>query len=564
MHSMETNQRNLSVLSEAHRTDRMAARLHPTFLAIARTCSPLRLVTAMMIYFCLLSPAYPPSFFAFGYEATAHNAPLGWQSDNPSEIPLENVHSTDPSKEFSPNILEELLPSLDIGHGHSDTENANERSRKVKLVRHSFESPLSKDASPFGELDWILKKASVPTKKYVMLLPSLINRSGQLWNKLPMRTTNFQIFFSFEIMGNDESEEMYPEGFALWVVYEPFVINSTSSLQVGVPHGDLFGYKANPKGLGVFFKFRDLNGNLNPSISAIYNDGNRHISSVEIPTRDGIYYDFRYPNTKTSGIFQLSAGPNGVYGQIRTRETEWVTCFEMKDLHLEPNSYMGFSALSSSSSAPVTPVAIAIYSVLSYNLDLSVSGEENPDVQTAFHETEVGDLLHNHSHYKNEVELADAMRQLSRLIYQQIADQASRESQILRIVRSLLVKIQHLEFSLTDIQAVSHKEPSDNSSAYNSIRNEMSGLMTLLHKHTEKHSDTLHLLHDKIDSKLDGETAASNELKELARNAKILEDTIHSRHSISSFMIVFLIVIVCLFGIFMWKRFRDMEKKHFL
>lgn len=494
----------------------------------------------------------------------------------------------------------------------------------VELPRHSWAAPLDFESI---QGDWDIAMATVPAERYLVLTPAVANRTGQFWHRQPLKTTNFEVQFGFGVYGDDKAYVDFakanarrqtaqspqdaagssagpvligkPEGFAFWYVYDEYAKVFPKSPEEE-KDWTLMGYKNRPRGLGVFFKMFDRYGQLRPSISVFYNEhGTRALDPLrEIPLPAGVFY--RYRNLPEPAVFKLAAGPAGVVGEIRTSSRgPWLTCFHLKDVRLNPGGFIGFTAYNGPEAASLLPTAgrdekpgggiadlVVLYFVKLWNLDLSVRGEDDAAVAQELSDVPVDDMLKFHSFHKDDKALADALKQLTRMMYKHIAEQTPREQAMQRTINSLLGQVTRLSTELRDMKKdiLTHlqkatpgagskvggsgdaKAGAGTEHALHTVRTELHGLKNLLAQHSQIHRDSLHTLQQKVEAaRATGSAGAvAPELRELANRARELEATIAAKEHFSFFMTVGMILVLLAFAVFVWKRFRDMEKKHLL
>eukprot|EP00918_Siedleckia_nematoides_P019586 GHVU01041787.1.p1 GENE.GHVU01041787.1~~GHVU01041787.1.p1 ORF type:complete len:278 (+),score=53.46 GHVU01041787.1:276-1109(+) len=195
---------------------------------------------------------------------------------------------------------------------------------RVQLMRHSFESPLTFDNNL---AEWDMAMSTVPAKLHVVLAPAVANRTGQLWNKTPLRTANFELYMNFTMTGPTASTTT--DGFALWYVSKSYAESFPKS-PAEQQAWSLFGYQSAFKGLGVFFSNHDRQGKLNPSVSLLLGDGEAVFDGdTQVPSNQGIYFPLR--NQLSPLRFRLAVGPLGIHGQIADAQTgQWMDAFKVR------------------------------------------------------------------------------------------------------------------------------------------------------------------------------------------------------------------------------------------
>eukprot|EP00916_Digyalum_oweni_P027343 GHVL01044791.1.p2 GENE.GHVL01044791.1~~GHVL01044791.1.p2 ORF type:complete len:380 (+),score=45.31 GHVL01044791.1:40-1179(+) len=314
---------------------------------------------------------------------------------------------------------------------------------RIELVHHSFEGPL-----PYDSLvdKWSLAGATIPAKDYVVLTPSIPNRTGFIWHKDPITTTNLELIFDFRVKGPSQPSS---EGFAFWYV---------GGDKLSVPPPDqsswnLFGYKPEYEGIGIFFSNGISTARHVPTISAIMNDGTRVVTATQIPTPETFYYQFR--NTENPVRFRLRSGPRGVVGQLQSPEEvaaagsrgdgRWVDAFRFENTNVSNNGYIGFTSSTGAMSPGAVPDKIEILSVQSYNYDLTIAGEESEILhEQVSPEHELGDILRENSHYKDQRHQSESIRELTRVLFKHVAETGPREHAMLKSLGGLQNQLHQL------------------------------------------------------------------------------------------------------------------------
>lgn len=454
---------------------------------------------------------------------------------------------------------------MNIGFAHNDDPASaahpshdsikQQKVDRLVMMRHSFDSPLTLDTTLS---EWDLAMATVPVRKSVVLVPGVKNRTGQFWNKSPLNTSHFEILFTFEVVGNTSGSQE-GEGFAFWFVSEAYGSIYPKSNE-DLESWNLLGYKNAPKGLGVMFSFLDRNNKKNPSISLLLSDGGKTFSShTDIPTHQGVYYNFM--NSDTPVTFRLYVSPEtGIIGQIRTSPTsKWIDCFK-SDANSIPSSiknggFIGFSSYTGHEVPNYPKVAdrISIISMNVYNLDLSRAGEEVPDTlkhESNTEQVEVTDLLRD-THVHGDRDVAEALKAFSQILYKHITEATPREQAIHRTLNSLLTQVQKLTTEVKEMQRILLISSGTNhSETLNTVQTELVGLKTLFDRHSKYQTNTLIGLEDTLKNK---EDVASQ-----------VHKAIKSQSSTTSIVSIALIVIIVVFGLVVWKKVKDIEKKHLL
>lgn len=427
---------------------------------------------------------------------------------------------------------------------------------KVEMMRHSFDSPLTLDTTL---AEWDLAMSTIPVRKSVVLVPGVKNRTGQFWHKSPLNTSHFEIIVTFEVVGPSSNSE--GEGFALWFVSESYGSIYPKSNE-DLESWNLLGYKNTPNGIGVLFSFLDRNNKKNPSISLLVSDGSKVISShTDVPTHMGVYYNFI--NLEEPITFRLYVSPeSGILGQIRTSPTsKWIDCFrsDVKNIpaSVKNGGFVGFTSFTGHEipNQPKVADRISIINLHVYNYDLKRAGEEiadslKRDSDYSKEHVEVTDLL-RHTHVHGDKDVAEALKAFSQILYKHISEATPREQAIHRTLNTLLSQVQKLSTEIREMQRIlSIHTGMNHSETLNTVQTELIGLRTLFDRHSKYQTNTLIELEDTIKNK---EDVASQ-----------VHKAIKSQSSTTSIVSIVLIVIIILFGLVVWKKVKDIEKKHLL
>eukprot|EP00923_Selenidium_pygospionis_P017678 GHVN01031067.1.p1 GENE.GHVN01031067.1~~GHVN01031067.1.p1 ORF type:complete len:597 (+),score=146.22 GHVN01031067.1:479-2269(+) len=468
-------------------------------------------------------------------------------------------------------------------HGYGEAPKVD----RLELMRHSFESPLN-----FGNnLDeWEMAMASIPAKAMVVLTPAVANRTGQFWNKTPVKTPNWEVTFSFSINGEEGST--LSEGFAFWYVSESYATSFPKN-QAEEGEWNLLGYKSSFTGMGVFFSNTDRRNGYNPSISLALNDGSKKLQiNRDIPTTDGIYYPTR--NRDDPVIFKMGVGPMGVHGQVKCGEGgKWTDVFKVTEVNLPPIGYIGFTGftgvptdLGDGGQTAQKSDKMGLIELHLYNLDLSQPGEETEMSKAALGPDggELGDILKDNSHIHDQKEQSQAIKQLSRLVYKFTSEAAPREHNIIKTLTSLSNSLQKVIQELHAIQGDlrAHlneagkgnatkgehpREKEDGAERQEGVHSELQDIRTLFHRHQKKSEDQLSLIHQSIDnaklhSPAPNRGSHVNEVELFAKKAERLQAEMSKHSSMSSVLMLGVIVVVAVAALSVWKRLNAIEKSH--
>ncbi|KAK3494559.1 concanavalin A-like lectin/glucanase domain-containing protein [Neurospora hispaniola] len=176
----------------------------------------------------------------------------------------------------------------------------------------------------------------IRTDQYIRLTSDRPSQMGNLWSKVPLTATNWEIEVEFKISGKNQ---LYGDGFAMWLTKERG------------REGPVFGNQDKFEGLGIFFDTYKNNrpGVVFPYVMAMVGDGR---TSYDKDT-DGKNQELagcsargiRHANVPTK--FKLSHFQDK-YLKLELQyknEGEWLLCFETNQPPtIPPVAYLGFTA----------------------------------------------------------------------------------------------------------------------------------------------------------------------------------------------------------------------------
>jgi len=232
------------------------------------------------------------------------------------------------------------------------------------------------------------------------------------------------------------------------------------------------------------------------------------------------------------------------------------------NMTVHSGGYIGFSGFGGD---PIvgTGDMVTITNFYMWNLDMNTPGEDSEVLKHTLGDLDVGDILRDHSHVKDQRDLTGALKQLTRLIYKHVSEAGPREQSILRTLNSLMTSMHKLYSKVAELeQDVRGAGGGHNhSETMHAMKSDLMGLRSLFHRHSQQQTNSLSSLHNALSS---GGGGNAQEVKELAQKAAALENTIRSHTSVSSYLTLGILVSVLVFAGMVWKKMREMEKKHFL
>uniref|UniRef100_A0A0G4F0T1 L-type lectin-like domain-containing protein n=1 Tax=Chromera velia CCMP2878 TaxID=1169474 RepID=A0A0G4F0T1_9ALVE len=430
---------------------------------------------------------------------------------------------------------------------------ASEKPRvdRFQLMDHSFNSPLNFD----NTLDlWTLTQAAVPAQKHIILSPQVAERTGHFWHKQPLTTANWELNVEFEVKGPQLTKS---DGFALWFSEEPFDPRDQTK-----ETWNLYGYKRNFKGTGIFFSTFDSYKRLNPQVSMAQNNGVSAYPSNLSST--GTSFDWRNRGTM---IFRMATGPNGMIGQIKAaNDVRWTEVFHVKE-RVKGDVFVGFSAYTGpeAGSPGKKADAVMIKGLSVFNLDMRKAGEANS--QTDTEDVKKARELLEHA-TKNHAEQIEQVRQLTTLLSHHVEQLAPREREQLAQLAKLSQRVRDLSGRVSTLskEVSGHMQASNGgkgSAMLEQMKFEMDGMRAHFNHHNENHKQTVQRIASSLKTKSGSAgAAAEGQVRALKQHAAIMERTIRRQHSYSQMLFLLVLVIVASFAVFMWRRVHQLEKKH--
>lgn len=370
------------------------------------------------------------------------------------------------------------------------------------------------------------------------------DKSFLIFNRYPLTQPNFEIHFDVQVVGPPEVKSA--DGFAVWLAEERhagvFYRPAEKNLW------NFFGYKPNFKGFATFFSTTDRTNQPTASISAATSDGTKTWDgTTSVPSNDGIYFNFR--NSAAPLNVKLVMSSDHFRGFIKNvSDKEYRTGFVLKissDLWASNRTYyLGMSA-SNRRIAPgetSVPPGTTGDSILIKNFRLlsedsaSVSHADIPGQEQLRRET------HN-----PDADALSVVKGLSDVMERFLLPQ---QEHILHQLSQIDQKHEAIGHRVDILHAYLTKGASDPE-----LRKAVENMGSVLDRSVQDQNRQLAELKGKLES------AAVHELHE--RSAS-LENTIRSHAQLSSYLTIGLGSVFIIFGVVIYKRMRDMEKKHIL
>jgi len=311
----------------------------------------------------------------------------------------------------------------------------------------------------------------------------------------------------------------------------------------------LMGYNNAFTGLGVFMSLSDRSGKLNPSVSAAISDSTRIWDPIrDVPSNDGIYFNFRNGAPFT---LKLTSNGNGVAGFIKSNHSDYKVAFNLKTGRIYPGMYFGITASPISQTVPANTQTVSdiieVQSVQVINLDASRNSAVVAAVNRAAEKEEL-ERLANGEVLMPSGDVGANVALLTKLLAKHIKENYNRDAEFNRMLHSFVSRQDILSRSNEQIHSALQSvkaEPTNNDQLHQELR----GLKEEFQKAQGSQI------------RINGNDPT---VEELAARSASLEQTIRQHATFSSYLVGGFGVLVSCLGYFIWRRMREMEKKHLL
>lgn len=446
------------------------------------------------------------------------------------------------------------------------------------LEGHSIRSPPDIHALA---AQWHLVGTIIPTRRTLMVSPGTTNRGGMLWSRGPVLTNNFEVTLTFSATSPTGYTPMENSGFALWYVQEN-VTKTHTELPVDFHQSqeelitgtwekryensvlgiDLFGYRSNFNGLGLFFV-----GGEHPSISLLANDGSKSVKLGEqLPAADALRTSWI---TGKDFTVVVTIEPNTVKVTLPGGSTSVV------HTNVQPGGYLGITCYGGSKDRPdarlaKTPV-VELMSLLTLNKDQTQRGEETyvaPTAPPVDPEAEKEDIIRSASSHKDHREESEAIKDLTNMVFKLVVEAQPARLQLTRALETLGNRITAMEHSFAELKLELDKKTGHKlGEEFEALKAELVSLSSVASKEQQERHSVLESLHAEIDHVHKSAQSADSIDKHLdslsQSHGKVLSQltTEHQRmFGVSIAAIAFIIIA----GLSLYNKFRCWEKKHVL
>ncbi|ETW51911.1 hypothetical protein PFHG_00322 [Plasmodium falciparum HB3] len=551
---------------------------------------------------------------------------------------------------------------------NSDTKNNsyNDYYNTYLSKIHSFKAPFNVENLENG---WNVDYSSVSTNKHVVLIPSIYNRRGVLYNKNPINSDNFIIEFNFfmerkyykekidekyykdekndvhEIVyktnsddnlstsnksNNKEQKQIKRNGFALWILKDPFVIKEAGSnvnLVLQEEEYNIFGYKNRFNGIGILFQLKKSTNKSNNksnnnnnyyyynnyndilNVSIILNNGDKSINSDDFTIFKNIPIDMIMINNlihtkiicnKKEIIIAFYYPKSNNYintlimkNNISTENYIAFTSFNYKEDDNKNIDYNDVNNKYYENQNGYLPTFVGIKQVLTFNLNnnnnnnnninineaninnnnynnnnnnndnnkINYDQNYNKDISANDINASFNDVLNNINPEKNTInQTIDVLNSITKLLQKFMNHQINSEKKLLQNINILNEKLQFVQTELKVIKKNLTNQTEEPKNLQKMFSTELTGLKNLFHTHTQHHKKNIEDITNKLTKKIE----RNNELKILTEKAQKLEQIINKgNYTTYVFCLAFALLII-LTLMLIYKKIRDVEKKHIL
>lgn len=199
-----------------------------------------------------------------------------------------------------------------------------------------------------GQNSFLLNGMATPSNSGYVLNSAQNGMIGSMWHPLQMGSPPYTVEIDFSIAGNSLSANTTADGFAVWIV------DDTNLIELVQPKTDphewgLISYKPNFVGFSSFFSTTARDDNVRHSVSASFSNGTQTLSSVkDIPTRDGVYWNWGTtgsPDETRTIYLKIVVDERGTTGQVRKDQAkEWTHAFNISGASPPVFGYLGITA----------------------------------------------------------------------------------------------------------------------------------------------------------------------------------------------------------------------------
>jgi len=469
-----------------------------------------------------------------------------------------------------------LVDHIEASSKHSKQA---EEHKKVELLHHSFNTPLEY-ASLLG--DWFVSGASIFERERLLLHPGVAERHGFAWSTKPVQTNNFEVTITFKLSGEELSKVPSDQSFALWLLRENISADFNESRAILAPswldglkqQGYLLsGSKGLFEGFGAVFSSSNAENMLSPTVSFVSNDKHQTLSyGTDVPSKTGKSMDFR----NTEAKFKLRVKADFVQGHV-ILDGKRHECFSVdrKSFPVKAGNYLGFTAWSGTAKEGKTSDSVSLLQVEVINFDDQTVGEDLAEASNAEAASYASLMSEGSRHFEDQKSQTQHIDKIAAMLSEHLQN-TQNERQIMEVrMSSMMDSLQTFHSSCRTLTKEMHylgngklgKAGGKKSHANHveDMKHELIGLRRLLTKEGASHLQKIeavqrNLLEVKEQA---AKGAGSAVLGKIVAQTQTLEQTVESRGSQMSWMMMCLLGSVMVIGWLIWNRMDYYEKKHF-
>mmetsp|Transcript_20783 Transcript_20783/g.45052 ORF Transcript_20783/g.45052 Transcript_20783/m.45052 type:complete len:516 (-) Transcript_20783:49-1596(-) len=463
-------------------------------------------------------------------------------------------------------LLLSVLSSTLAANEATPQHRRKEESAAVLLPHHSFTQPM--EYSSLLE-DWSLSGASLFERERLMMHPGVPNLAGFAFNSGRLLTSLWKQSMALVFSGGREPTE--GQSMAFWYVQENISYSYKESTVIKAPSwregldqlGMTFhGMKPRFDGFGVIFLTKGASGK--PTVKVVLNDGTKDVPDTiaEVDT-----VDFR--NMPDPVLFNLRVKANEMVGEMTIPTKQEATQIFQVPLATRMKSG-GFVGLTAWSGAAPMPDLVSVQRFEILNTDETVTGEELRDVSAQIQEAYREMLTDEHRHFLDQKSQTDHLVRLTSLVSDHLSTSKRAEESLAMQIQALSGRVHRLGESCrelrkeTDLLLGQHDQ---GGGGLGSLKEQIQGLRHIFNKegaHAQKKLDAVAKNIQQVKSRHESMPENSQRMSAIAEQGLILEQTVSSRGTQMTGMMIVLVVSIVGIGLMMWRRMNYYEKRNFL
>mmetsp|Transcript_77835 Transcript_77835/g.200399 ORF Transcript_77835/g.200399 Transcript_77835/m.200399 type:complete len:488 (+) Transcript_77835:69-1532(+) len=458
----------------------------------------------------------------------------------------------------------------------------DDEKKKVLMPGHSFQQPLEYTSL----LDaWAVSGASLLERDRLLMHPGVLERAGFAFNKGALLTNNFEIIVHFKVMGDKDADHVpHDQSFAVWYVRENVsaVYNETKVIQAGSwktgleQQGmSLSGMLGKFNGFGTVLSMKDAHKKAHPSISFISNDGSRELQfGRDVPQQGAKVLDFR--NTLNAAQLRIRVQPTSIEAHLKQSPSlSWNECFHIDatDNPTKPGGFIGLSAWSGTAESGASSDLLAVVQVDVINYDDTSLGEEMKDVSAQIQDAYREMLTDEHRHFVDQKSQGDHLTRLVTMLEEHLDTTKPQDEKLFRALEVLEERVEDFaedcKVLTAEVRMLLGKSDKRRrqSQGVTSLKKEMFRLRELLQKggaSSMQKLEAVHKLTHDVKSAKASQSGSPELISLLSKQTETLGQTVSSRGTQMTWMMLVLLAAIIGIGLLMWNRMHYYEKKHFI